>query len=183
MVIEVIVGSIVEVDAITSVLNSQKNSGAVEDVDDKVVIGRWPDSVKSSEIISSILFVTSPALAVVVSENISAMRDFAVSTSVVSAKISEMISLIFPVVVGSVTVTRVEEASVKTGDSVALGCKVVGVRLVEISASVVESCERMLWSVVEIVETSLVMSGRSLISFSPVVVERKASVVGELVRS
>ena len=177
MVIEVIVGSIVEVDVITSVLNSQKNSGAVEDVDGKVVIGRWPDSVKSSEIISSILFVTSPALAVVVSENISAMRDFAVSTSVVSAKISEMISLIFPVVVGSVTVTRVEEASV------ALGCKVVGVRLVEISASVVESCERMLWSVVEIVETSLVMSGRSLISSSPVVVERKASVVGELVRS
>ena len=40
MEIEDIVGLGVEVDAITSVLNSQKNSGAVEDVDDKVVVGR-----------------------------------------------------------------------------------------------------------------------------------------------
>ena len=43
-----------------------------------------------------------------------AMRDFAVSTSVVSAKISEMISLIFSVVVGSVVVAKVDKASVKT---------------------------------------------------------------------
>ena len=70
--------------------------------------------MKISEIISSILFVISPVLAVVVSENISAIRDLAVSTSVVSAKISEIISLIFPVVIGSVVVARVEEVSVKT---------------------------------------------------------------------
>ena len=43
-----------------------------------------------------------------------AMRDLAVSTSVVSAKISEMISLIFSVVVGSVVVAKVDKASVKT---------------------------------------------------------------------
>jgi len=108
------VEDIVEVDAITSVLNSQKNSGLVEDADDKVVEGRWLDSVKISEIISPILFfVTSPALSVVdafVPENISAMRDFAVSTSVVSAKISEMISLIFSVVVSF----AVGEISVKS---------------------------------------------------------------------
>ena len=108
------VEDIVEVDAITSVLNSQKNSGVVEDADAKVVEGRWLDSVKISEIISSILFfVTSPALSVVdavVPENISAMRDFAVSTSVVSAKISEMISLIFSVVVSF----AVGEISVKS---------------------------------------------------------------------
>ena len=43
-----------------------------------------------------------------------AMGDLAVSTSVVSAKISEMISLIFSVVVGSVVVAKVDKASVKT---------------------------------------------------------------------
>ena len=45
------VGVRVEVDAITSVLNSQKNSGAAEDVDDKVVVGSWVGSVKMVEII------------------------------------------------------------------------------------------------------------------------------------
>ena len=111
--VEDIVGLRLEGDAITSVLNSQKNSGVVEDADAKVVEGRWLDSVKISEIISSILFVTSPVLSVVdavVPENISAIRDFAVSTSVVSAKISEMISLIFSVVVSF----AVGELSVKT---------------------------------------------------------------------
>ena len=116
VVVEDMVGSRVEVDAITSVLNSQKNSGAAEDVDAKVVVGSWVEaSEKISEIISSILLLASPALAVVdpvVSENISAMRDLAVSTSVVSAKISEMISLIFSVVVGSVAAARVDETSV-----------------------------------------------------------------------
>ena len=115
VVVEDMVGSRVEVDAITSVLNSQKNSGAAEDVDAKVVVGRWAASVKISEIISSILLLASPVLAVVdpiVSENISAMRDFAVSTSVVSEKISEIISLIFSVVVCSVVAARLDETSV-----------------------------------------------------------------------
>ena len=44
----------------------------------------------------------------------SEMRVLAVSTSVVSAKISEIISLIFSVVVGSVVVAKVDKASVKT---------------------------------------------------------------------
>ena len=66
-------------------------------------------------------------------------------------------------------------------------------RLVWVSASVVDSCERMFWSVVKrlpIVEPSVVTSGGrsdvvvgTLISSSPVVVERKSSLVGELVRS
>ena len=108
VVVEDMVGLKVEVDAITSVLNSQKNSGAAEDVDAKVVVGRWVvASVKISETILSIFSV----VVAVVSENISAMRDLAVSTSVVSAKISEMISLIFSVVVDSVVVARVEETS------------------------------------------------------------------------
>ena len=52
VLVEVMVGVRVEVDAITSVLNSQKNSGAAEDVDDKVVVGSWVDSVKMVEIIT-----------------------------------------------------------------------------------------------------------------------------------
>ena len=44
----------------------------------------------------------------------SAMRDLAVSKSVVSGKILETISLIFSVVVGSVVVAKVDKASVKT---------------------------------------------------------------------
>ena len=44
----------------------------------------------------------------------SAMRDLAVTKSVVSEKILETISLIFSVVVGSVVVAKVDKASVKT---------------------------------------------------------------------
>ena len=156
MLVEVMVGVRVEVDAITSVLNSQKNSGAAEDVD--VVVGSWVDSVKMVEIISSIFSFTSSALAVVVSfvsENMSEMRDLAVSTSVASEKISEIISLIFA---GSVV-----ETSADSGDAVvAIGSKVVVDKLVEISASVVDNCERMLWSVVKrsaIVDASVVPGG------------------------
>ena len=147
MLVEVMVGVRVEVDAITSVLNSQKNSGEAEDVVD----GSWVDSVKMVEINLSIFSFTSSALAVVVSfvsENMSEMRDLAVSTSVVSEKISEIISLIFA---GSV---------VESGDAVVvIGSKVVVDKLVEISASVVDNCERMLWSVVKrsaIVDASVV---------------------------
>ena len=154
VLVEVMVGVRVEVDAITSVLNSQKNSGAAEDVDDKVVVGSWVGSVKMVEIISSIFSFTSSALAVVVSfvsENMSEMRDFAVSTSVASEKISDIISLIFA---GSVVETS---AAV-----VVIGSKVVVDKLVEISASVVDNCERMLWSVVKrsaIVDASVVPGG------------------------
>ena len=155
VLVEVMVGVRVEVDAITSVLNSQKNSGAAEDVDDKVVVGSWVGSVKMVEIISSIFSFTSSALAVVVSfvsENMSEMRDLAVSTSVASEKISEIISLIFA---GSVV-----ETSAESGDAVVvIGSKVVVDKLVEISASVVDNCERMLWSVVKrsaIVDASVV---------------------------
>ena len=156
VLVEVMVGVRVEVDAITSVLNSQKNSGAAEDVD--VVVGSWVDSVKMVEIISSIFSFTSSALAVVVSfvsENMSEMRDLAVSTSVASEKISDMISLIFA---GSVV-----ETSADSGDAVVvIASKVVVDKLVEISASVVDNCERMLWSVVKrsaIVDASVVPGG------------------------
>ena len=44
----------------------------------------------------------------------SAMRDLAVTKSVVSEKILETISPIFSVVVGSVVVAKVDTASVKT---------------------------------------------------------------------
>ena len=158
VLVEVMVGVRVEVDAITSVLNSQKNSGAAEDVDDKVVVGSWVGSVKMVEIISSIFSFTSSALAVVVSfvsENMSEMRDLAVSTSVASEKISEIISLIFA---GSVV-----ETSADSGDAVVvIGSNVVVDKLVEISASVVDNCERMLWSVVKrsaIVDASVVPGG------------------------
>ena len=154
VLVEVMVGVRVEVDAITSVLNSQKNSGAAEDVVD----GSWVDSVKMVEIISSIFSFTSSALAVVVSfvsENMSEMRDLAVSTSVASEKISDIISLIFA---GSVV-----ETSAESGDAVVvIGSKVVMDKLVEISASVVDNCERMLWSVVKrsaIVDASVVPGG------------------------
>ena len=48
VLVEVMVGVRVEVDAITSVLNSQKNSGAAEDVDDKVVVGSWVSFVSEN---------------------------------------------------------------------------------------------------------------------------------------
>jgi len=71
-----------------------------------------------------------------------------------------------------------------------VGSKLVVDRLVETSASVVESCERMLSSVVFKGESPVVINIRSEVvdvgTFISVVVERKASVVvvGEvLVRS
>ena len=162
-VVDAMVGSRVEVLAITSVLNSQKNSGADEDVDVDIF------SEKISEIVSLILSLTFSVLAevAVVSENISEMRDFAVLTSVVSAKISEMRSLSSDRVVDSVVVENVDKTSVvETSGSlstrvVVLGSKVVVERSVSvvIPDNVVDNRERILRSVVgnlPIVELSVV---------------------------
>ena len=177
-VVDAMVGSRVEVLAITSVLNSQKNSGADEDVDVDMF------SEKISEIVSLILSLTSSVLAevAVVSENISEMRDFAVLTSVVSAKISEMRSLSSDRVVDSVVVENVDKTSVvETSGStstrvVVLGSKVVVERSVVIPPdNVVDNRERILRSVVgnlPIVELSVVSGtvGTLRASFQVVVV-------------
>ena len=71
-----------------------------------------------------------------------------------------------------------------SGDAVVLGSKVVVDRRVEISASVVDNCERMLWSVVKrsaTVEPSVVTSGRSDVVGTLIVVETKLSVVVSVV--
>ena len=71
-----------------------------------------------------------------------------------------------------------------SGDVVVLGSKVVVDRRVEISASVVDNCERMLWSVVKrsaTVELSVVTSGRSDVVGTLIVVETKLSVVVSVV--
>ena len=177
-VVDAMVGSRVEVLAITSVLNSQKNSGADKDVDVDMF------SEKISEIVSLILSLTSSVLAevAVVSENISEMRDFAVLTSVVSAKISEMRSLSSDRVVDSVVVENVDKTSVvETSGStstrvVVLGSKVVVERSVVIPPdNVVDNRERILRSVVgnlPIVELSVVSGtvGTLRASFQVVVV-------------
>ena len=177
VVVDAMVGSRVEVLAITSVLNSQKNSGADEDVDVDMF------SEKISEIVSLILSLTFSVLAevAVVSENISEMRDFAVLTSVVSAKISEMRSLSSDRVVDSVVVENVDKTSVvETSGSISttvvvLGSKVVVERSVVIPDNVVDNRERILRSVVgnlPIVELSVVSGtvGTLRASFQVVVV-------------
>ena len=185
-VVDAMVGSRVEVLAITSVLNSQKNSGADEDVDVDMF------SEKISEIVSLILSLTSSVLAevAVVSENISEMRDFAVLTSVVSAKISEMRSLSSDRVVDSVVVENVDKTSVvETSGStstrvVVLGSKVVVERSVVIPPdNVVDNRERILRSVVgnlPIVELSVVSGTVGTLRASSQVVVVSLLVVGDV---
>ena len=184
-VVDAMVGSRVEVLAITSVLNSQKNSGADEDVDVDMF------SEKISEIVSLILSLTSPVLAevAVVSENISEMRDFAVLTSVVSAKISEMRSLSSDRVVDSVVVENVDKTSVvETSGStstrvVVLGSKVVVERSVVIPDNVVDNRERILRSVVgnlPIVELSVVSGTVGTLRASSQVVVVSLLVAGDV---
>lgn len=184
-VVGAMVGSRVEALAITSVLNSQKNSGADEDVDVDMF------SEKISEIVSLILSLTSPVLAevAVVSENISEMRDFAVLTSVVSAKISEMRSLSSDRVVDSVVVENVDKTSVvETSGStstrvVVLGSKVVVERSVVIPDNVVDNRERILRSVVgnlPIVELSVVSGTVGTLRASSQVVVVSLLVAGDV---
>ena len=71
-----------------------------------------------------------------------------------------------------------------SGDVVVLASKVVVDKRVEISASVVDNCESMLWSVVKrsaTVELSVVTSGRSDVVGTLIVVETKLSVVVSVV--
>ena len=184
-VVDAMVGSRVEVLAITSVLNSQKNSGADEDVDVDMF------SEKISEIVSLILSLTFSVLAevAVVSENISEMRDFAVLTSVVSAKISEMRSLSSDLVVDSVVVENVDKTSVvETSGStstrvVVLGSKVVVERSVVIPDNVVDNRERILRSVVgnlPIVELSVVSGTVGTLRASSQVVVVSLLVAGDV---